>query len=107
MKWLKDVLTAKNRRLFLAVEGNDVKRLEALLRKGVNPDERGQNGGTALHLAASLGNSEIVDLLLSKAASPTCTDDAGGTAIDLALDKAFFSIASTILHSGGTFHSEH
>ncbi len=50
--------------LHRAAYNGDIKKVQELLRKGVNPDERDSYGGTALHAAMFQKNMEIVKLLL-------------------------------------------
>ncbi len=47
-----------------AAYNGDIKRVQELLSKGVNPEARDSYGGTALHAAMFQKNMEIVTLLL-------------------------------------------
>lgn len=61
--------------------------VHAFLKKGVDPNNRDANGGTALHWAAARGNPEIVTLLLDAGADRTTTDGEGKTPLDVAQNK--------------------
>lgn len=54
----------QNAEIHKAAYNGDIKAVQELLRKGVNPDERDSYGGTALHAAMFQKNMEIVTLLL-------------------------------------------
>ncbi|MGH9843511.1 MAG: ankyrin repeat domain-containing protein [Blastocatellia bacterium] len=65
-----------------AVRKGDINRVKELLtRRGINVNERENNeyGSTALHLAVSFKNKQIVELLLSKGASVEIKDHDGET----------------------------
>jgi hypothetical protein len=61
--------------------------VHAFLKKGLAPNSRDTNGGTALHWAAARGNPEIVTLLLEAGADRTATDGEGRTPLDVAQNK--------------------
>jgi len=52
-----------------------------LLDRGANPDARGQERVTALHLAAALGNEAMVKLLVQRGANIQLADDKNKTAL--------------------------
>lgn len=54
--------------LFAAIQTSDVERVKQLLASGVGLDRKNTNGQTALSLASSIGNSEIIELLISAGA---------------------------------------
>jgi ankyrin repeat protein len=51
-----------------AIYGNDIKRLEALLDAGVNPNEQDENWFSLLHHAAQAGRYEIAEMLIERGA---------------------------------------
>lgn len=55
-----------------------------LLDAGADPNQRGENGATPLHLAAATGPAEVVELLLRHGARNWITDDRGKLALDRA-----------------------
>jgi ankyrin repeat protein len=57
-------------------------------------------GWTALHYAAGLGFSTLVQPLLDRGADPSCRDEEGKTPLDVALDANHSEIA-TLLRSRG------
>ncbi|MEW6264417.1 MAG: ankyrin repeat domain-containing protein [Thermodesulfobacteriota bacterium] len=60
-----------------AYNGN-VEEVRALLKKGVDPDERDSFGGTALHAAMFQKNMEIVRLLLEHGFDPNAVGPKNG-----------------------------
>lgn len=54
--------------LFAAIQASDVERVKQLLTLGVALDQKNTHGQTALTLASSIGNSEIIELLISAGA---------------------------------------
>ena len=71
--------TQRDYDLYDAVWHNDVPRSLGLLAEGADPDAYQNDvwGGTALMLAAQLGNLELVRALLAHGASPTRVDGGG------------------------------
>ena len=58
----------QNAEIHKAAYNGDIKKVQELLSKGVNPDERDSYGGTALHAAMFQKNMEIVKLFESRGA---------------------------------------
>lgn len=56
--------------LLYAVNANNLKGAQALLKHGAKPDEATTNGLTALKLATNKGQVEMIELLLKSAANP-------------------------------------
>lgn len=50
--------------LFAAIQKSDVEQVKRLLASGIPLDQKDANGQTALTLASSIGNSEIIHLLI-------------------------------------------
>jgi ankyrin repeat protein len=77
--------------LSFAVSANDVGALSVLLDAGADPNQLDDDYDSAhhakspLHLAAGIGNVEMVQLLLRHGAKPTLLDTDGRTAIDYAV----------------------
>lgn len=61
--------------LYAAAAGGETELAEALVRHGVNPDERGPLGETALHYAVHRGNAAMVKRLLALGANPDAQTD--------------------------------
>jgi ankyrin repeat protein len=61
--------------------------VHAFLVKGSDPNSRDDNGGTALHWAASRGSAEIARLLLDAGANPDASDAQGNTPLQIAESK--------------------
>jgi len=56
-------------------------KLEAILKKGVDPNLRSQHGRTAAHVAASSGNSEAIKTLMAHRADLTLLDRYGWSVV--------------------------
>ena len=56
-----------------AIRRDDTKRLRSLLRLGINPDTRDQDGTPALMLASLFGSPDALRLLLDRGANPNTT----------------------------------
>lgn len=69
--------------LYMAALKNDVKEINRLLKKGVNPNTTAIDGSTALHAAALAGNLAAIEALTGKV-DPMKKDILGRTAIDVA-----------------------
>ena len=61
--------------------------LELLLKTDADVNRRGKYCQTALHIAAALGNVEVVKILLANGADANMKDEEGKTAADRALEK--------------------
>ena len=62
--FLPGLVYGQDAELHKAAYNGDIKKVQELLGKGVNPDARDSYGGTALHAAMFQKNMEIVTLLL-------------------------------------------
>ncbi len=82
-----------NEGLFQAVENNNIKEVEVLLKKNIDINAKEQwFGKTALMIAASHNYWEIVDKLLKEGANPEIQTSSGDTALLLAYNnKAYKS----------------
>ncbi|TVR46628.1 MAG: ankyrin repeat domain-containing protein [Puniceicoccaceae bacterium] len=69
-------------RLREALRRRDAKQVATLIRKGADPNHRADDGTTALHLAASLGSAETVELLLAHGARSWIADKSGKLPVD-------------------------
>jgi ankyrin repeat protein len=58
--------------------------VSAALARGASIEEKGAGGRTALHVAASRGDAELVALLVSRGADPDARDASGATPLQLA-----------------------
>lgn len=71
--------------LFEATRKGHIKVVEVLLDNNANVDVQTNNGGrTSLHVAASIGNKEMVNLLLRRGANPELVTKDKETALTLA-----------------------
>ncbi len=65
--------------LFQALRRGDNAMVESLLRQGTPANLRGENGTTALLLAARYRNTDCVELLIEHGADPNAANDDGAT----------------------------
>ncbi len=66
---LRSIFLIENmKKLFAAIQKSDVEQVKQLLASGIDLDKKDGNGQTALTLASSIGNSEIINLLISAGA---------------------------------------
>lgn len=70
--------------------------VEALLRRGADPDARQQLGYTPLHSAAQNGDSATVDVLLGAGADRHLRSDDGNCAADLAEKAGHTNLAARL-----------
>lgn len=66
--------------LFYAIEFQNIDAIKFLIEK-LKLDHKDNKGNTALHIAVSLGNLEIIKLLLAKEIDPNLKNKEGDTAI--------------------------
>ena len=71
--------------LLQACKRNDVAGVGNLL-KSVNPNEKGSNGNTPLHEAATAGALQVVQALLNARANPLIKNDVNDTPLDVAMN---------------------
>lgn len=79
--------TARGETLLWAAERGKRAHVQALLARGVSVNWQNGDGNTALHRAASGGNSNMVVLLLSKGARADTRNKAGKTPLDMAANQ--------------------
>jgi ankyrin repeat protein len=76
---------SKDGRLKLAVEADDVARVQKALKEGADPDNQVEREGDTLLIDVCMRHSshsyEIAKLLLEHGANPNLKDDDGGTAL--------------------------
>ncbi len=58
------------------------------------------DGSTLLHLAAELGDAEMVELLLKRGAPPAARNKKGQTALSLAVERADGDVAALLRKHG-------
>lgn len=73
--------------------GRDLGIVRALLEAGAPVSARSGSGGTPLHTAALLGDTEVAELLLARGADPRTASKDGKTAIDLARAQGHAELA--------------
>jgi hypothetical protein len=85
------------RRLFEAVEKNDLAIVRSLLVQGISPNVlNAETGDWALHLAAAAGRTELVRALLDKGADARAWNREAQTPRELALKNGFAPLAALL-----------
>ncbi|MDG2334238.1 MAG: ankyrin repeat domain-containing protein, partial [Myxococcota bacterium] len=93
-------------KLHAAVRGHDLEALRALAgdpARGI--DEPGDQGRTALQLAAELGRGEALGILLAGGADPNAPGPNGRSALHLAARRGHFALATPLLAAGAAADS--
>ena len=71
-------------------------KLDAMLRRGVDPDLRSKHDHTAAHVAASLGNSEAVKVLVDHHADLTLLDYQGWSVVHHAITGGHVNVLRSL-----------
>ncbi len=80
-------LTACGNAGLSAARRGDINGLKSWLQAGESIDSRGENGMTALHVAAQSGQAKAISWLLKKGANPNLVDEDGNTPLCLVFKK--------------------
>src|SRR6516225_5659876 len=67
--------------LFQAIRNGDASTVKRLLRRGVNPDSKDEDGTPSLMAAALYASADSVKVLLNYGANPNKTNRSGATAL--------------------------
>ena len=86
--------------LLTAVDHNDVKAAESLIRAGADVRAANEYGAAPLSVAAANGNTAIVKMLLDAKADPNAALLSGETALMSAADKGNVEVARLLLQAG-------
>src|SRR5713226_2378906 len=79
--WGASAMAEDSTQLFAAIRRSDVKKVEALLVQGTDPNSRNPDGVTALMYAAVCADARIMQVLLTHKADPNAKNSDGGTAL--------------------------
>ena len=94
---------------FLCVIATDPNRKEAarrLVSRGAEVDAKDEAGKTPLHVAASMNNTEGVDLLTDEAgADVNARDNEGRSPLLVALDHNFETLSEDLLRKGADIYA--
>lgn len=96
--------TLQEQRLLTAVSTNNTETVKNLLESGVSPNTT-DGLRSALHLAASKGYAEIVELLLKYGADPNKQDIVQNTALHLAACTSNLQIITLLINGGADITS--
>ena len=86
--------------LFQAIQNEDARAVERLLREGVDVDEKTEDGLTALMLATIKGSVEIMHALLQRGADANQKNNKGWTALRYAVSMGDINALQVLLASG-------
>ena len=87
-------------RLFAAAGDNDVVKLGAILKTGIDVNVTDDGGQTALHMAADAGANETLELLLKHGADEKAADHYGISVLQAAVIAGHVSITDKLLKAG-------
>lgn len=98
----------------ISVRNNHIDVATILIANGADVNRKTEGGNSALHLASSLGNEEMVALLLtansvsSNQGNQTCpvltlVNDEGLTPFDVAVEQGFWALGQTLKNISDTF----
>lgn len=94
------LLLTQNENLRHAVEANDARSVESLLRAGSDPELLFNDGSSLLNFSLTHNFTAIVEVLLQNGASPNSADKNGDTPLFVALDLANPTFVKTLVRSG-------
>lgn len=86
--------------LLTGVATNNTERVREQLKLGADPNTKDHHGRSALHIAASKGYTEVVEILLDQGADPNQNDILRNTPLHLAACTCNLSIISLLLKAG-------
>ncbi|KID83800.1 Ankyrin [Metarhizium guizhouense ARSEF 977] len=85
--------------LFMACEGVSPTTVLAVLKQGFPPSFTDKLNRTPMHVASSIGATDVVQLLLSKGGNPEAQDDKGITPLHLAAFGGWTGVVDELLAS--------
>lgn len=83
--------------LHLAARHGNRRKVESLIREGIDVHQVDGDGLTALYVAAQCGHVEIVQMLLQAGARVRATKSNGSTALHIAAAKGHLPVVSTLV----------
>lgn len=89
-----------------AAEIGDAEQVLSLLERGINPNERGQFGTSALLRAANSGDLEIAKILIENGANANVSDIGGATALHIAARKGDAAFVNFLLSNKANANAE-
>jgi ankyrin repeat protein len=93
-------------RLIKAISKGDTEKVHALLEKGADVNTRGNDGFTALDMAAGHGHTDIVQALLSQGADMNAKDNDGITALMGAAFEGHTDTVHALLEKGADVNAK-
>lgn len=79
--------------LHIVVLGEEIEDARLLLRRGASPNEPGERDFTPVHVAALMGNLELLEMLLAFGGDLSAQNDVGDTPMQLARIRGFENAA--------------
>lgn len=86
--------------LHLAVKNNNLSRVESLLKRGANPNQKDNLGFTPLHIGAYFGHKDITMLLIHSGAMLNVETTNGNTPAQLAIQQGHIELVKEFYNKG-------
>lgn len=100
-----DIVNYSEAEIFDAAGNNDVDRMRELLDSGMDINMYDYDKGwTPLHVAASRGGKQVIELLVQRGAEINCQDNRGSTPLHSLIYKRFDTVALWYVKNGGDLH---
>lgn len=99
--------TTVNQRLMMAVEESDPGAVEFCLSNGADPNHQyTTNKITALHLATTVGSTEVTQLLIKSGVDVSAADSRGITPLHLAAGIGFTQLIEPLVAAGANVNAQ-
>ena len=92
--------------IIAAAGGNNLRRMNELLKRNADTKAKNSEGNTALHVAARYGSPEIAQALLAKGASINEKDKNGMTPLMIAVQTSRLGMVEVLLNSGADLYAK-
>jgi ankyrin repeat protein len=86
--------------LYNAAKRDDIDNVVRALKHGADPNVKGPDGYTPLHIAAHENYSELAKVLLESGADPNAPNNGGHTPLHAAAYRGHLNVASLLLEHG-------
>jgi len=100
-----DNTSPKYESIYKAIKTGDVADVNRHLCRGKSVNARSESGGTLLHYAVLVQQSEVVKFLIKKGAEVNAKDEEGYIPLDVAIDLGNLKIAKILVKNGANVNS--